>query len=342
MPNGFLPSTRFGRLLPRRAAEEVFTPAWYDLALDYATLHTATTGGARLLAWLSFRMHELLLWLDCWRLVLTHPADLLASPIPPEATRPTEHSVNFLSDRRFAARSLAREPLFAVFVVCTLALGIGANAAMFGVVDRLLVRGAEHVTDAPRVQRFYLRDPEAGKNSRGYSAFGYVSYDLFRRNTRSFESVGAYAVNPNSLTFGEGSDAQLLNRGAATADLFPLLGVHAAVGRFFSDEEDNTGSPQHVVVLGDGLWMRNFAADPNVVGRTVSLGGETYTIVGVAPRGFTGPELTRVDVWIPMSLQSQHVTQQWTTSWNAQWLHIVARLKPDVTSAQAGADATTA
>ncbi len=130
--------------------------------------------------------------------------------------------------------------------------------------------------------------------------------------------------------------------GAATYDLFPLLGVRPELGRFFGAAEDSPDAPQHVVVIGDALWTRAFGRDSAVIGSKVKLGDEDYTIIGVAPRGLTGPQLAPVDVWIPMSLRSSNVTTRWTASWNSQWLRIVARLKPGVSPQQASADATAA
>ncbi len=126
--------------------------------------------------------------------------------------------------------------------------------------------------------------------------------------------------------------------GHATAGFFPLLGVQAAVGRFFGRAEDRPGDARHVAVLGHEVWRSRFAGDSSVVGRTVRIGGEPYTVVGVAPAGFTGVALQRVDAWLPMSLV--HPSPDWRTSWQAQWLKIVARLAPGVTRERGAAEAT--
>ncbi|MFI5311315.1 MAG: ABC transporter permease [Gemmatimonadales bacterium] len=246
------------------------------------------------------------------------------------------------SDVRYALRGLRREPFFTAFVVATLALGMGANAAMFGVVDRLLIRGPEHIAQPDRVMRVYQRVKPAGMEEFSHPQFGYVTYELLRRQTRSFAAVAAYSVNAGGVTFGRGADARALTSGSVTADLFTLLDVHPAVGRFFDSNDDRTSGAEHVAVLGFVLWNSAFGADRSVVGRTIVLSDEPYTIIGVAPRGFTGPQLAKVDVWLPMSLSGARVTSDWTTTWNAQWHRIVVRLKPGVTNEQAGADATAA
>jgi len=244
-------------------------------------------------------------------------------------------------DVRYAARGVRRAPGVALMIVLTLGLGIGANAAMFGIVDRLLLRGPERVRDADRVTRLYVTQPSAGGTEffTG-STVGYVLYANMRDHARAFERVAAYAVT--DATLGEGDAAERVRSGAATWDFFPLLGVRPQLGRFFGAEEDRPPAGERVAVLGYGLWRRAFAGDPAAVGRTLTLNDETYTIVGVAPRGFTGVELGRVDVWVPMSVRSNGITNDWPTSWNAQWLQVVARLKPGVTPEQAGADATAA
>src|SRR5262249_36166991 len=218
-----------------------------------------------------------------------------------------------------------------------LALGIGANAAMFGTVERLLILGPEHIVDPSRVMRFY-RTRIAGPNGDVTGAgFGWVSYDNFKHDTHSFAGVAAYTVSQSGITFGAGADAALIPFAAATYDLFPLLGVRPRLGRFFNAAEDSPDAPQHVAVLGDALWSRAFGRDSAVLGRKVTLGDQEYTIVGVAPPAFTGPQLAPVDVWIPMAWQSRTVTTNWAKAWNAQWLRIVARLKPGVSEAQASA-----
>jgi predicted permease len=249
---------------------------------------------------------------------------------------------DFAQDARYALRGLRRQPLFTAFVVATLALGIGANAAMFGVVDRLLIRGPEHITDPDRVMRIYQRVRPTGMDEFAHPQFGYVTYDLLRRQTHSFAGVAAYSINDGGATLGRGAGARALTSGSVTSDLFALLGVHVVLGRFFDAAEDRTSGGEHVAVLGYGLWRSAFGSDRSVLGRTIILSDEPYTIIGVAPSGFTGPQLARVDVWLPMSLRSARVTTNWTTAWDAQWHRIVVRLKPGVTPAQANADADSA
>ena len=250
----------------------------------------------------------------------------------------------FRQDIRYAARGLRREPLFTAFVVATLALGIGANAAMFGVVDRLLLRGPEHIVNADRVMRVYLHERASGESPEFTgNTFGYVMYDLLKHDTHSFDGVAAYVAGPHGQTIlGHGLDAQVVQQGQATADLFPMLGVQPALGRFFTADEDRTTGPEPVVVLGYGLWQRVYGGDRAVLGRTIMLRDKPYNVIGVAPKGFTGPQLGRVDVWLPMSLHVSMNGPDWVHTWHIQWLNVVARLKPGVSREQASIDATAA
>ena len=242
-------------------------------------------------------------------------------------------------DLRFALRSFRREKLVAAFIVVTLALGIGANVAMYGVIDRLLIRGPEHITQPESVVRLF-RTVTREQGSNVAAAWGWVSYELLRKDTQAFSHVAGYTVNTAGYAYGQGSDAVLVPYGAATWDLFPLLGVRPALGRFFNDAEDAPTAPQHVVVLGYGFWTRAFARAPDVIGRKVTLGNQEFEIIGVAPRGFTGPQLSPVDAWIPLSLTSQRNVQNFRTTWDGQWLRIIARLKDGVSAEQAGTVAT--
>ena len=253
-----------------------------------------------------------------------------------------EFFTDFRDDLRFAWRGIRRETLVATFIVLTLALGIGANAAMFGVVDRLLIRGPEHIVRPGEVVRVFRTEHSDVRGDLTSSSHGWVLYDVLRRETRLFQGAAGYAIDAAGIPFGKGSDATLVPFASVNASLFPLLGVQPELGRFFNSTEDSPTTPQPVVVLGYGLWQRAFGGDRGVLGRTARFGDVDYTIIGVAPRGFTGPQLGPVDAWMPLALRSQRVTDHWTTSWDAQWMRLVVRLAPGVSRAQANAGATAA
>jgi putative ABC transport system permease protein len=244
-------------------------------------------------------------------------------------------------DVRLGLRGFSRERAFSASVIVTLALGIGVNAAMFGVVDRLLLRGPEHVRDFDRVRRMQIALQPAGMDVQRSGWFGYATYDVLRRQGQSFDAVAAYSVMEDGAILGRGIDARRVNRGEATASLFPLLGVQAALGRFYTEQEDDTGAPAPVVVIGYGLWQTEFGGRRDAIGQSITIDNAPHTVVGIAPKGFTGPDLTRVDVWVPESLVGRRVgAQNWTRTWNGSWLSVVVRLRPDVSDDRADAEAT--
>ena len=240
-------------------------------------------------------------------------------------------------DIRYASRALRSSPGFAMTVVLTLGLGIGANAMMFGIVDRLLVRGAPYVADARQVRRVYMTQSEAG-GPRTDATVGYVLYTTLRDGARSLQGVAAYRYEQRTL--GRGAQGRRIPIGAATSDMFRLLGVRAAMGRFFTADEDRPPTGDHVTLLSHEFWQRELGGRADVIGTTVLFNDERFTVVGVAPAGFTGPELQQAQAWIPMSVASATVSKDWPTTWNAQWLRLVARVKPGVSDRQIHDDLT--
>jgi hypothetical protein len=188
---------------------------------------------------------------------------------------------------------------------------------MFGVADRLLFRGPEHLREAARLRRVQITSQAPGQNVQQSGLFGYPGFNALRQGASSLDGIAAYNIHEDAAVIGVGAEATLINRGEATASFFPLLGIRPALGRFFTEEEDDTVSPRPVAVLGYGLWQREFGGRDDVIGRTVTLSNTAYTIVGVAPQGFTGPDLTRVDVWLPESWLGRPRMPNWTQTWGA-------------------------
>ncbi|HEX6199031.1 MAG TPA: ABC transporter permease, partial [Thermoanaerobaculia bacterium] len=243
-------------------------------------------------------------------------------------------------DLHHAWRGIATDRGLAAVVVAVIALGIGANAAMFGILDRLLLSGPDHVREPERVVRIAATVDVPGMGAFTSTYFGHVTYALLRDHAESFQAVAAYAYSPESeTTAGRGEAAERILAAHATWDLFPLLGARPWIGSYFGPEEDRPGAPP-VVVLGHGWWQRRFGSDPDVIGETVTVDGQPHTVVGVAPRGFTGVELGPVDAWLPMAHRSSRITDDWQTAWDAQWLKVVGRLAPEVTRERAAAEAT--
>lgn len=245
-------------------------------------------------------------------------------------------------DVRQGARSLLRHGgsrgMTAV-IVLTLALGIGANASMFGVIDRLLLSGPAQVRDPGELRRIYVTYSEPGEPERAISSFGYVAFTALQEHVTAFTGVAAYAGQPY-VTLGRGMDAEQATARFVTSSLFPLLGTTPALGRFFTPDEERPPRGERVVVIDHGTWQRRFGGDPQVLGRTVTLDDEDYTIIGVARPGFTGVELRPVEFWLPVSASVP--MDDWTTTQGATWLRMVGRLAPGATAELAAAQATAA
>jgi predicted permease len=244
---------------------------------------------------------------------------------------------HLLRDLRYAARTLVRTPLFTVGVVLTLGLGLGVNAAMFGVVDLLFLRPPVGVVDPGRVVRIYVRrtDPFFGTNTNSignYAAFAAM------RDARVFERISAVATW--DLSLGRGVDAVKIRVAAVSSEYFPLLGLRAARGRFFGAVEDKPGA-ERVVVLTDAFWRGRFAADSLIVGRTLTLGRGPATVIGVAPGGFAGIGIEPVDAFMPVEvLAAETMGPDALTSWGWWWTGAIARLGNGQSAEGAAARAT--
>jgi len=200
-------------------------------------------------------------------------------------------------DAGFAVRQLRRSPGFAITTILTLALGIGANATMFGIVDRLLLEPPAHVTDPARVATVSVEMGTTAKHTQERLSLP-IYYDLLN-TAAAFSDVSAY--NPATLSIGDGQTAQLIPAVAATASYFRALGVAPLAGRFFTDDETDQAPGAHVIVLGYQYWQRRMGGATNVIGSTVPVGDDRYRVIGIAPAGFTGLGLSEVAAWVPLT-----------------------------------------
>ena len=232
-----------------------------------------------------------------------------------------------LFDIQYAARRLRHTPMFTAIVVLTLALGIGANSAIFSVVNSVLLRPLGYREPERLVEVFHWY-PEI-KLHAGVSAPGFHAY---RDEVHDFEFVGVSTGWGVNLT-GVG-DPQRLQGTQVSGDFFRALGVPAALGRTFRVDEDEVGK-EHEVVLSDGLWKRVFGGAPDLVGRQISLNSEPYTVVGVMPAGFKDPWAPATEIWSPIALPSSLFVPNNFTN---EFMQLVARLKPGITVQQAHSD----
>lgn len=228
---------------------------------------------------------------------------------------------NFWQDVRYGFRMLVKAPGFSLIAIAALALGIGANTAIFSVVNAVMLRPLPFPQPSQLMDIYHVY-PNIGLNHVTVSP---VTLDYYRKNQKSFASLGAFSGYraPANLT-GSGEPQRVRSVGVM-ADFFKTLGVNAALGRYITADDDQPGR-NRVVVLGNGAWKRMFAADPSIVGKTITLDGTNYDVIGVMPDSFDYPSKT--DLWVPFGLTSE----QWQDG--VEYLSVVGRLKPGVTLQQ--------
>ena len=230
-----------------------------------------------------------------------------------------------LKDIRFGVRSLLKRPGSTVVALVTLALGIGVNTAIFSAVDSILLRPLP-LKDPERLVSIWEQGLAQGINQNEVAPANF--FDL-RTQTQSFEGIGAHGPQDLNLT-GDG-EPERLNGQLVSANVLSLLGVEPVLGRMFLANEDQPGQ-EHVVVLSDALWARRFNRDPSIVNRNITLNGESFTVVGVMPRGFFFPE-RETELWVPWAMEPEQASGR-----GDHYLRLVARLKPGTTVKQANAD----
>ncbi|HKE91849.1 MAG TPA: ABC transporter permease [Gemmatimonadales bacterium] len=243
-----------------------------------------------------------------------------------------------LQDLRYAARSLTRSPGLTLAAVLTLGLGIGANSAMFGVVDRLYFRPPAHLVDPARIVRVNVTRTQPPVGTITGRLADFPRYTELKDHAHALSAVAAYSGM--SFSLGRGQEAQRVSGEAVSSSFFPLTGVQPERGRFFTADEDRKGGA-HVAVLSHEFWHAQYADDPDVLGKTVRLSAATYTVIGIAPRGFTGVDLHQPDVWVPISVAGPEMS--WPMLLDCDgcwWLTTIARLAPGATPAQAANEAT--
>ena len=235
---------------------------------------------------------------------------------------------DFLHDLSYAIRLQRKNPGFTIVAVIALALGIGANTAIFSVVNTVLLQPLPY-KDPERLVMVWEEATKAGYPQDTPTAANYVDW---RDQNQSFEGMAAIDETSFNLT-GSGDPERLEGRRVSTS-LFPLLGVEPQLGRVFTAAEDQPGS-ERVVLLSYALWQRTFGGDTGIVGKTLTLNGAGYTVVGVMPARFQFP--TRDDeAWVPIAMTRDEATNR-----GRHYLQVVAKLKPGVTLPQAQADMST-
>jgi putative ABC transport system permease protein len=231
----------------------------------------------------------------------------------------------FWQDLRFGFRQLIGKPGFAAIATLSLALGIGANTAIFSLVDAVLLRPLPfHDPD-----RLVMVWEDAAKIGFPRNTPAPANYADWKAQNRVFEDMAA--INWRSFNLTDEGEPEKVEAQAVTANFFPLLGVKPELGRVFTGEEDQPGR-NNVAVISYGLWQRRFGGDPALMGKEILLDGQKHTVIGVAPAGFQFLS-KEVGLWVPAAFSPQELANR-----GGHYLTVVARMKPGVTLREAHAD----
>jgi putative ABC transport system permease protein len=230
-----------------------------------------------------------------------------------------------LQDLRYSIRMLLKKPSFTAIAILALAIGIGANTAIFSVVNAILLRPLPY-KNFERISMIWMDNPKLGVSEDWHS---YPNYVDFKEQNQVYEDMAAFNTRSFNLT-GAGDPVRILGVWNS-ASLFSVLGVEPALGQVFTEAEEEPGKDL-VVVLSDGLWKSRFGRDPGIVGQQISMNGVNRTVLGIMPASFTFPE-KNTDVWIPIPVTPQRKQARSAISYKA-----VGRLKPSVTIGQARED----
>lgn len=232
-------------------------------------------------------------------------------------------------DLVYAARSLRRAPAVSLTIIATLALGLGANAAMFSLLDVIFLRTPAGVSQPETLRRVWSRHnyntgPAFG---RGY---GYAGFAAIAKAVEG-QATTTYYRPPTMRKLGRGENAPSVAVGAAAGNYFSVIGVHPQIGRFFANDEDRLDAPAPVIIISDALWKRELGGRQSAIGERITISNETFTVIGVTPPYFSGTELDATDVWMTTAtwLHVQGVGRRpWWQNPNVNGFQVLLRLTP--------------
>jgi predicted permease len=243
------------------------------------------------------------------------------------------------SDARLAVRTLVQRPLFAITSLTSLALGVGASAAIFSLTDALVFGPSAGVRDAARVVDVGRSDQGEGFDNMSHPAFVYL-----RTHSQTMESMAAVEFGGGALSLGGNGASERVIGTLVSANYFDLLGTRAALGRFFRSDEDVVPGERPVVVMSHAFWTRRFNADPSVLDRPLRLNDINFTVVGVAEPGFQGSSMVGSDLWLPIAMVAEArglPDARMLTEPQGVWHVAVGRLRDGVDVGQAEAELNT-
>jgi predicted permease len=255
--------------------------------------------------------------------------------------RGTQLLESAMQDLRYSIRTLRAKPGFTLGVVLTLGLGIGANAAMFGIVDRLLFRPPPFLRDAGRVHRLYFAwtDHDTTRLERGTS---FARFADLQAGTSAFDTMAAFQVR--KVAIGTGDRAREVDVDVTSAALFRLFDAPPALGRYFTADEDRAPEGAQVAVLGYPFWQSEYGGRADVLGERLQIGNMTATVIGVTPEGFAGLD-PRVMPAVHVPVTAYAFSQRgaaYASMYHWSWIELVARRTPDVSVERATADLSAA
>ena len=244
-------------------------------------------------------------------------------------------------DIRIAVRLLRKSPVFTLTAALSLAIGIGANTAIFSLVNALLFKGRPGISEPQQ-----LVDVGRTRRGRGFDTSSYPNYVDLKQRVTALKGLAAYRVEAVAMSYRDAAQAsvepQRIFVTSVSGNFFDILGTRAAAGRLFADGEDEAARVQPTIVLSHALWERQYRRDPSVVGRTVAINGIDTRIVGVAERGFRGTNFLAADAWMPISAFSVfNPGAAMMTERRIVWLVLAGRLKEGVGLAEAQAQVST-
>ena len=262
------------------------------------------------------------------------------------AQRRREYLRDFVADIRYAGRRMRAAPGFTLAIVLTLALGIGANATMFGVVDRLLFRPPPLLKDPETAHRIYVVNTNRGTEY--INPVGrYVGFENLKRWTTSFSAMAGHTRR--QLAIGTGENAREMDVGVVSHSFFDFFDAPPALGRYFTAREDTTPTGAPVAVLSYAMWQTEYGGRRDVLGSAVQIGSVVYTVIGVTPRGFVALYPDRSPAaYIPITSYGAFQNncrgrdRAWYATYSCGWMSVIARRKPGVAIEQANADLTQA
>jgi predicted permease len=246
-----------------------------------------------------------------------------------------------LRDLQYGFRLLRRSPLFTLTATLSLAIGIGANTTIFSLASALLLRPLPGLSDPSR-----LVDIGRTQDGGGFDNSSYPNYKDYRERQTSMTDVYAYRTEPQPMSLASSSDTVRIYGSVVSANYFRVLGVRPLLGRMLQDSDDAPESSHSVIVVSYEAWKRTFAGDEQIVGKTISLNGHPFVVIGIAPAGFQGTTLLKPDAWTPiagigetMPRLSQAGSKSIFNQRSSVWLMMGGRLKEGVSMARANAEA---